>query len=300
VIRRRDPDGVHDRARGAMLGLAVGDALGAAVEWLHPDQIRSRYGGPLRDMAASAMWELGEWTDDTAMAVELATSLADQGGFDEADVFGRYAVWARSRPKDIGATVSAALRRSRSPAEARAAAAAHHEAEGRSAGNGSLMRTVPIAIRYRSDAGAIERFSRLDSSLTHHDPLAADACAWFNLTAAALIQGRQPPQSISDVARMAEAAVAADPAELAAAAQEQRGYVMTALRIAFAAAFRHDAFEPAVVFAVNLGGDADTNGAVAGALAGARFGAGGIPQRWLEPLWRKEVVSGLANRLTRS
>ena len=63
-----------------MLGLAVGDALGAAVEWLHPDQIQSRYGGPLRDMVASGMWELGEWTDDTAMAVELASSMADQGG----------------------------------------------------------------------------------------------------------------------------------------------------------------------------------------------------------------------------
>jgi ADP-ribosyl-[dinitrogen reductase] hydrolase len=300
VIRRREPPGLHDRARGAMLGLAVGDALGAAVEWLHPEQIRSRYGGPLRDMAASAMWELGEWTDDTAMAVELATSLADQGGFDEDDVFGRYAMWARSRPKDIGATVAAALRRSRSAAEARAAAGAYHDAEGRSAGNGSLMRTVPIAIRYRGDPGAIERFSRLDSSLTHHDPLAGDACAWLNLTVAALIQGRPPPRSISDVARAAEAAIAADEADLAAAAQDQRGYVLTTLRIAFAAAFRHDGFEPAVVFAVNLGGDADTNGAVAGALAGARFGADAIPQRWLEPLLRKEVVSGLANRLTRT
>jgi ADP-ribosyl-[dinitrogen reductase] hydrolase len=300
VIRRREPAGVHDRARGAMLGLAVGDALGAAVEWLHPDQIQSRYGGPLRDMVASGMWELGEWTDDTAMAVELASSLADQGGYDEDDVFGRYALWARSRPKDIGATVAAALRRSRSPAEARAAGAAYHEAEGKSAGNGSLMRTVPIAIRYRSDPGAIERFSRLDSTLTHHDPVAADACTWFNLTVAALIQGRRPPQSLSEVARVAEAAIAADEAELALAAKEQRGFVLTTLRIAFRAAFGHDAFEPAVVFAVNLGGDADTNGAVTGALAGARFGADAIPQRWIEPLLRKEVVSGLANRLTRT
>jgi ADP-ribosyl-[dinitrogen reductase] hydrolase len=300
VIRRREPPGLHDRARGAMLGLAVGDALGAAVEWLHPDQIRSRYGGPLRDMVASGMWELGEWTDDTAMAIELAASMADQGRYDENDVFGRYALWARSRPKDIGATVAAALRRSRSPDEARAAAAAHHAAEGRSAGNGSLMRTVPIAIRYRSDPGAIERVSRLDSSLTHHDPLAADACVWLNLTVAALIQGRNPPRSISDVARIAEEAIAAADAELAAAAQEQRGYVLTTLRIAFAAAFRHDAVEPAVVYAVNLGGDADTNGAVTGALAGARFGADAIPQRWVEPLQRKEVVSGLANRLTRT
>jgi ADP-ribosyl-[dinitrogen reductase] hydrolase len=282
-----------------MLGLAVGDALGAAVEWLHPDQITSRYGGPLRDMVASGMWALGEWTDDTAMAVELAASMADQGRYDEDDVFGRYALWARSRPKDIGATVAAALRRSRSPAEARAAAAAHHAAEGRSAGNGSLMRTVPIAIRYRRDPGAIERISRLDSALTHHDPLAGDACAWFNLTVAALIQGRPPPRSTSDIARIAEEAVAVGQAELTAAAQEQRGYVLTTLRIAFAAAFRHDAFEPAVVFAVNLGGDADTNAAVTGALAGARFGADAIPQRWVEPLLRKEVVTGLANRLTR-
>jgi ADP-ribosyl-[dinitrogen reductase] hydrolase len=300
VIRRREPPGLHDRARGAMLGLAVGDALGAAVEWLHPDQIRSRYGGPLRDMVASGMWELGEWTDDTAMAIELAASMADQGRYDENDVFGRYALWARSRPKDIGATVAAALRRSRSTDEARAAAAAHHAAEGRSAGNGSLMRTVPIAIRYRSDPGTIERVSRIDSSLTHHDPLAADACVWLNLTVAALIQGRNPPRSSSDVARIAQEAIAADDAELAAAAQEQRGYVLTTLRIAFAAAFRHDAFEPAVVYAVNLGGDADTNGGVTGALAGARFGADAIPQRWVEPLQRKAVVSGLANRLTRT
>jgi ADP-ribosyl-[dinitrogen reductase] hydrolase len=300
VIRRREPPGLHDRARGAMLGLAVGDALGAAVEWLHPDQIRSRYGGPLRDMVASGMWELGEWTDDTAMALELAASMADQGRYDENDVFGRYALWARSRPKDIGATVAAALSRSRSPDEARAAAAAHHAAEGRSAGNGSLMRTVPIAIRYRGDPGTIERVSRIDSSLTHHDPLAADACVWLNLTVAALIQGRNPPRSISDVARIADEAIAAGDAELAAAAQEQRGYVLTTLRIAFAAAFRHDAFEPAVVYAVNLGGDADTNGAVTGALAGARFGADAIPQRWVEPLQRNEVVSGLANRLTRT
>ena len=78
------------------------------------------------------------------------------------------------------------------------------------------------------------------------------------------------------------------------------GFVVTALRVGFAGAFGHDSFEQAVVFAANLGGDADTNAAVTGALAGARFGAGGIPQRWIEPLMRKEVVSGLANRLTRS
>ena len=298
---RREAPGTHDRARGAMLGLAVGDALGAAVEWLHRDQIRARYGGPLRDMVASGTRGLGEWTDDTAMAVALAQSLADQGGYDDDDVFGRYALWARSRPKDIGVTIAAVLGRARSPAEARAAAAAYHlRTGGRSAGNGSLMRTVPIAIRYRRDPGAIERISRQESSMTHHDPLAGDACVWLNLTVAALIEGHPPPTSHSEVALAAEAALGMSEDELALAAHEQRGFVLTALRIAFAAAFRHDAFEPAVVFAVNLGGDADTNGAVAGALAGARFGGDAIPQRWIEPLHSKELVGGLANRLMRS
>ncbi len=113
-MRRRVSDGMADRARGALLGLAVGDALGAAVEWLHPDQIHARYGGPLRDLVASPPWDRGEWTDDTAMAMELATSLAEKGAYDEEDIFARYAMWARSGPKDIGSTVSAALMRARS------------------------------------------------------------------------------------------------------------------------------------------------------------------------------------------
>ena len=93
---RRNRDRLADRARGAMLGLAVGDALGAPLEWLHPEQIAARYGGPLRDLVASPVWERGEWTDDTAMALALAESIVDQGGYVEQDVFARYALWARS------------------------------------------------------------------------------------------------------------------------------------------------------------------------------------------------------------
>jgi ADP-ribosyl-[dinitrogen reductase] hydrolase len=299
-VSRQGAAPTAERARGVMLGLAVGDALGAAVEWLHPDQIHARYGGALRDMVESATWQRGEWTDDTAMALELASSLAEKGGYDEDDVFSRYVMWARSGPKDIGTTISAALMRSRTVAEARAAAAEYHrQSGGKSAGNGSLMRTAPIAIRYHADVGALERISRLESSLTHHDPLAGDACTWLNLTLAAQISGRRPPQSMSTVGRAARDAVAAPPEVLAAEAQEKVGYVMTALRVGFAAAFGQPDFESAVVFAVNLGGDADTNGAVAGALAGARFGARSIPERWVEPLLARERIGGLANRLLR-
>jgi ADP-ribosyl-[dinitrogen reductase] hydrolase len=300
-LRRRPPHPLlADRARGVMLGLAVGDALGAAVEWDHPDQIRARYGGPLRDMVASRMWELGEWTDDTAMALALAESLAERQGYDEDDVLARYLVWARSGPKDIGATISHALARARTPDDARAAATVYHKASGgRSAGNGSLMRTAPIAVHYRDDAGAIERISRLDSSLTHHDELAGDACVLLNLTIAALLTGRRPPLSTSTVGRVAAEAPSLTAEQLLEPVHRQIGFVLTALRVAFWAAMSAESFEEAVVTAANLGGDADTNAAVTGALAGARFGAAAIPQRWLEPLHAREHLAGVAIRLVR-
>jgi ADP-ribosylglycohydrolase len=301
LVRRKPQHAdVAERARGVMLGLAVGDALGAALEWDHPEQIQARYGGPLRDLVASRTWALGEWTDDTAMAVLLAESLAERGGYDEDDVLARYLMWARSSPKDIGATVSYALSRARTPGDARKAAAQYHtESGGHSAGNGSLMRTAPIAIRYRGDDGAIERISRQESSLTHHDPLAGDACVFFNMTLSALMLGRKPPVSISPPGQAAADAGTVTADDLLEPVQRQIGFVMTALRVAFWAAMTAETFEQAVVNAANLGGDADTNAAVTGALAGARFGAGAIPERWLEPLHAKDHISGLAIRLMR-
>ena len=146
-----------------------------------------------------------------------------------------------------------------------------------------MLNTVsaPIALLGRAVSGLTLNAStnKIYVSADESSALAGDACAWLNLTVAALIQGRRVPESVSEVARAAAAAIAEDEALLAAAAHEQRGFVMTTLRIAFAAAFRHDAFEPAVVFAVNLGGDADTNGAVTGALAGACSGVAGAGDR---------------------
>jgi len=300
VLFRRSKTDVVDRARGALLGLAAGDALGAALEWLSPEQITARYGGSLRDMVASGMWAMGEWTDDTAMMLALGQSLSDRGGYDEDDLFARYAVWIRSGPKDVGSTVRGALERARSADEARVLAERYHEAAGgRSAGNGSLMRTAPIALRYRDDAGAIERISRSESSLTHHDALAGDACALFNMTIAALLFDRRLPQSSSAAGAVAAEAPSLGADQVLDPVQRQIGFVLTTLRVAFWAAMRAESFEQAVVEAANLGGDADTNAAVTGALAGARFGADAIPQRWLEPLLARDHISGLAVRLLR-
>jgi ADP-ribosylglycohydrolase len=301
LLTRRDDDRLFDRARGVMLGLAVGDALGAALEWSHPEQIERRFGGPLRDLVASPVWELGEWTDDTAMAIELAESLAERGEYDEDDLLARYLVWARSGPKDIGVTVSKALARARTPEDARAAAAHWHETSGgKSAGNGSLMRTAPIAIRYRRDAGDLMRVSHAEATLTHHDPLAGDACAFFNLTLASYLNGSKPKRSTTTAGQAAFEAPDMAKAELLELVQREIGFVLTALRVAFWACATAESFEDAVVAAANLGGDADTNAAVTGALAGAQFGAEAIPQRWLEPLHRRDHIGGLAMRLLRA
>jgi ADP-ribosyl-[dinitrogen reductase] hydrolase len=135
--------------------------------------------------------------------------------------------------------------------------------------------------------------------MTHHDPLAADACVFFNLTLAALLDGRKLPKPESAAAEAAMAATAAAEDDLLDEVQRRTGFVLTALRVGYAAAFGRESFEDAVVFAANLGGDADTNAAITGALAGARFGAEAIPERWLEPLHDREHISGLATRLLR-
>src|SRR5262249_27353348 len=161
------------------------------------------------------------------------------------------------------ATVRHALAHARTPEDARRAAAEWHDLTGgRSAGNGSLMRTAPIGIRFRNDRGAIERISRAESSLTHHDPLSGDACVLLNQTIAELMAGRPPPSSSSQVGPAVADAERLTAEQLLEPVQRQIGFVLTALRVAYWAALSADNFEQAVVSAANLGGDADTNAAV--------------------------------------
>ena len=251
-------------------------------------------------MVRSTLWERGEWTDDTAMALELATSLVEHGGYDADDVFARYALWARSGPKDIGATVSAVVPSARRRRGARAASRLPPASAGKSAGNGSLMRTVPIALRYSRDEGrARARVSRLDSSLTHHDPLAGDACAWFNLNVAALCAGggrpRRPrrwrprPRRRSAPTRDARGRGAgADGLRTDRASGRLRGGVWARQLRACGGVRR----QPRRRCGHQRGG-------CRGARRGP-FGAAAIPERWLEPLHQRAPISGLATRLLRA
>jgi len=280
---------VRDRAVGALLGLAVGDALGTTLEFgprkphgAHTEMIG---GGPFSIAP-------GEWTDDTAMAVALADSLIAARTFDPADVMARFVDWWRRGASsctgtcfDIGLTTQAALARF----EAHGAPFAG-DTDPRTAGNGSLMRLAPAVIFALGDDAAVDRLARQQSRLTHGAPEAVDACAFFAARLCdAILQRDAPTRADAWDGEPAVAAIAAGSAHgKPREAVASSGYVIHTLEAALWAVSQAESFEDALIAAVNLGDDADTVGAVTGQLAGAVWGARAIPHRWLVPLaWRE-------------
>ena len=296
---------VVDRQRGTLIGLAVGDALGAAVEFRPPGTFLEvtdyRGGGPHR-------LGPGEWTDDTSMALALADSIAE-AGWDLDDQARRYVAWWRTgkysvndRCFDIGTTTRAALARFERTGDARTAA----ERSERASGNGSIMRLAPVPIRY---AGLFpDRLEELagylvESSLTTHaSPQCLSACAYFGVVLCGLIHGIDREEVLAPdwgplVRLRAIRPLHPEVDEVAAGSFRRRppeiigsGYVVQSLEAALWA--MHDAadFREAVLRAVNLGDDADTTGAVCGQLAGACWGETGIPLQWRENLARPDMI----------
>ncbi len=312
--------------RGALLGLAVGDALGTTYEFDRIEQppYPALATGPATDVVGAGPFELepGQVTDDTQLAVCLARSLAGRGGLDVADVAARYVAWS-AHAFDIGNQTGAALARlEQGGLPSSAALEVWRENERRPAGNGSLMRTAPIAVALRGapDPALIDA-AIADSLITHADPRCALACAAFDAAIAAAITEPLDGRAMIAVARRAlERAAArlgaawagggdeaaADREHLARAARELAGDLDAALRadpdvygeelhvhrtagfvrVAFRLAFWHAAHTPswrdALVDLASRGGDADTNCAIAGALLGARDGEAAIPAAWVE------------------
>ena len=312
-------DAVRDRGRGALLGLAVGDALGATLEF------QTRDSRPLHtEMIGGGPFGLapGQWTDDTAMALALADSLIACGGLDGCDLMGRFLSWWREGSYsstgscfDIGITTRQALSRFERTGDPFAGSTSP-----RTAGNGSLMRLAPAALFALQNAALADRIARDQSRTTHGAPEAVDACGYFVelLRTAILGNGdvlsltdapREHIQLVSDQASIAQpyrdlapSVWKGEPAIVAIARGTWReksrakirstGYVVDTLEAALWAAGSTASFEEALVLAVNLAGDADTVGAVTGQLAGAMYGASAIPARWLEPLaWRERIVT---------
>ena len=301
---------MQSRYRGVMLGLAAGDALGGPVEFMSREAILKQYGKPVRDMAGGGWLKLkpGETTDDTAMTRILAESILLRDAVDPADIAARYVAWMQTKPPDIGSITRTALRGFVAGLNVpHAALGAHRQAGGKSAGNGTIMRCAPIALRYADDERKLIDGSRDEALITHFDPQAGTGSIAVNMLIARLLHGVALRTAIADVAyrirRMPKAACeVAEVLEKARPDVDGRllgttGYVLDTLRIALWALLGNPTFEEAVVSAVNLGGDADTQGVVTGALAGALHGDHAIPERWLERLAGRLEIQSLADQL---
>ncbi|MEP6868808.1 MAG: ADP-ribosylglycohydrolase family protein [Novosphingobium sp.] len=296
------PDTAHhaceDRALGAMLGLAIGDATGTAFEF-SPRDSRPR----LEDMVGGGPFQLkpGQWTDDTAMALALMDSLLAHPGLDEADLMARFTSWhehgtysCTGRCFDIGITTRNALVRWQQSGDPFAGST-----NPRSAGNGSLMRLAPVAIRHWQDRVTLRDVAARQSRTTHGAPEAVDACVAYAEVLADAIAGQ--PRSAVMRPRSGHYA-GAIPGIMAGSWRGKHrdgigssGYVVHSLEAAMWCVGRTGNYLDAVLLAANLGEDADTTAAITGQLAGALYGASGISQVWKDELaWGDRLAEGAA------
>ena len=295
--------------QGSLLGLAVGDALGAPVEFMAPGSFP-----PVQGMLGGGTWGLkpGQWTDDTSLALCLAASLVESGGFDPADQMQRYTRWWKQGYMsstgfcfDIGNTTRAALEQF-----ARSGEPYSGPTDPSLAGNGSLMRLAPVPMFYARRADLVLRMCADSSRTTHGARQSVDACRYFGGLLLAAFYGvekdvllspryspvlnaweEEPLHEMVDTVAAGSFKLRQPPAIRGA------GYVVDCLEAALWAFYNSDDFRSGVLLAVNLGDDADTTAAVYGQLAGAYYGVKGIPEEWLEQLYQRPLLDDYAGRL---
>jgi ADP-ribosyl-[dinitrogen reductase] hydrolase len=284
-------DAIADRAKAAYLGLAIGDALGATVEFMTPGEIRHQY-GTHREMRGGGWLRLkpGQVTDDTTMSLALGRAIIDKDGQVEALACAQaFDAWMRAKPVDIGNTVRRNLvtfRHSGNPV----APPSEHDA-----GNGAAMRVLPVALATLGQpTQVVSAAVRAQAHVTHHNELSDAACdTLVAMTQATLekigVAGGNPRgtgSTAQDLNHFATDLVARYPQYAFDGRRRENpsGYVIETLQAVFQAFFGTTSFEACLIDVVNRGGDADTTGAICGMLAGACYGLEAIPARWLKAL----------------
>jgi ADP-ribosylglycohydrolase len=297
-----------DRYRGSMLGLAAGDALGTTLEFTGDERetVTTIVGGGPYDL------EPGQWTDDTSMALCLAASLTECGGFDPRDQMERYSRWSREDYMsstgecfDIGTTVINSL------IDFEKTGDPYPNKNPRDAGNGSLMRLAPIPLYFASDPVVAIENAALMSLTTHGSKEASDACRYYTGLIIGALEGRSKDELLGKAFSPVGGTWKKDELEPKIAAiargsfkrveppvvRTSGGYVVPSLKIALWAFYNTSNFRDGALMAVNVGHDADTYGAIYGQLAGAYYGESGIPEEWRRIIAKRELIVGLAEGL---
>lgn len=277
-----------DRAAGVLVGLAAGDALGAGYEFgpAFEGPVEMKGGGPFD-------WEPGEWTDDTQMAICI-TEQAATGDLDLDALGDRFIAWA-NEANDIGNQTRAVLSRATGGSDLPEAAAAYfRQRPNHSAGNGSLMRTGPVALAHLGDRDRIAETAAKISTITHADPLAIDACVLWSLAVADAVQTGEIPDirgglgHIPTERRNRWAGIIDDAEKQPPGIFTPNGFVVTAFQAAWSSIVhtptpedqpsRH--LQATLENAVRIGNDTDTVAAIAGTLLGAVWGSSAVPLGW--------------------
>jgi ADP-ribosyl-[dinitrogen reductase] hydrolase len=267
---------VENRALAAYLGFAIGDALGATVEFMTKGEIAAEY-GVHREIVGGGWLKLepGQVTDDTQMSLALGRSIIRRGGLDARDICEEFAAWLKTGPADVGNTCRRGIRRY----------IAHGTVEGSfsvgDAGNGAAMRVLPVALATFGEPGKAEAWTLEQARATHHHPLSDNACLALVRMAHGLLQGRGKEH-------VREAAADLIGKHKAFRFEPYPGQCSAFIVDTMQTVLHHylgaDSFADCVIRTVNQGGDADTAGALAGMLAGATYGLDAIPPRWLATL----------------
>jgi ADP-ribosyl-[dinitrogen reductase] hydrolase len=284
-------DDLHCRAKGAFSGLAVGDALGAAVEFMTPGEIRSKY-GCLREIIGGGWLRLkpGQVTDDTEMSLCIARAVVNSGGWSLTAIAENFAAWLRSKPVDVGDTCRRGIR--------------NFMLHGRietpynqwDAGNGACMRMLPVALFTLGNDELLRKCAIEQGHITHNHPLSDAACIYIGRLIHLALRGyskNRLRRELEGLFSMHETFRFEPYHGLATA------YVVDTMQTVFHFFFKSRDFEECLVGTVNQGGDADTTGAIAGMLAGAYYGTAGIPKRWLKKMDKRvmdeaaELAAGL-------
>lgn len=301
---------LRDKFRGCLIGLAVGDAIGATNEFKSRDFCRRN---PVVDMVGGGCWRLkpGQWTDDTSMAFAMGAAIVEKGAFDAVAIMKNFVDWRQGiafGPSDgrgcfdIGGTTAAALGRFARDGNPFAGRADAH-----TAANGCLMRLAPVPL-YTFGRGATAREFCAGGSarLTHAEPRCIDATVFLAEFIHAILSG---PTSVGGFAAQYKGAGRCETPQLKDMLARQcwrdvtgnsvrgSGYVIDCLEASLWAFYQTESFAECVLAAANLGDDADTTGAVAGQLAGAWYGYERIPASWREKLDRRDELLAVADEL---